>query len=135
MNKPHLNSNTGVNLIHESPDRYRTWQPQTLSEIINMVDRIRSLVDDQYDQITHSFLEICDPALPEAVAECISNGAKEVTVYPFFLNSGNHVQRDIPDMIAELNAIWPDCDISPLQHFGKSEDIARLIVNHVKRRS
>lgn len=106
---------------------------QSNNEIIGMVDRIRSMVNDQYEQITHSFLEIRDPSLNEAVADCIDRGAREVTVYPFFLNSGNHVQQDIPDMIEELNAVYPDCHIQLLQHFGKSEDMASLIADHVSR--
>lgn len=100
-------------------------------EIISMVDRIRQRVNNRYKRITHAFLEICDPTLADAVEECIHRGAREITVYPFFLNSGNHVQRDIPEMIAKMNADWPHCRIRLLQHFGRSEDVAGLIANHV----
>lgn len=104
---------------------------QSNNEIVSMVDRIRLMVNSQYERITHSFLEICGPSLTEAVEDCIRKGARDITVYPLFLNSGNHVQRDIPEMIRELDAAWPDCRIRLLQHFGGSEDIASLIANHV----
>ena len=102
-------------------------------EIIEMVTRINMQLEAGYDHVSHAFLEICNPSLHDAVAQVIEMGAREVSVYPFFLNSGNHVQRDIPEMIQALNASYPDCEIRLMPHFGQQEDIASLIARHVSR--
>jgi len=104
---------------------------QSNDEIIDMVSAVRNRTSYHYDLVLHSYLEICTPSLPVAVNDAIASGADDITVYPFFLNSGNHVLRDIPEMIEELNQSHPGCTIQLMPHFGKSENIAELIARHV----
>ncbi|MEJ2093759.1 MAG: CbiX/SirB N-terminal domain-containing protein [Gammaproteobacteria bacterium] len=103
------------------------------NEIVEMVTRISMQLEAGYKLVQHAFLEVCEPSLATAVESVVKKGAKEIFVYPYFLNSGNHVQRDIPGMIEELNTTHSSCDIHMLTHFGKQEDIATLITRHVSQ--
>ena len=103
------------------------------NEIVEMVTRISLQLEAGYELVQHAFLELCEPSLPTAVESVVNKGAKEIFVYPFFLNSGNHVQWDIPSMIEELNTTYTSCEIHMLTHFGKQVDIASLITQHVSQ--
>ncbi|HSR62249.1 MAG TPA: CbiX/SirB N-terminal domain-containing protein [Gammaproteobacteria bacterium] len=105
---------------------------QSNDEIVGMVNAVRTRTRDKYDLVLHSYLEICAPSLPAAVSDAIEQGADNITVYPFFLNSGNHVLRDIPKMIEELDRANAGVIFHLMPHFGKSENIPDLIADHVK---
>lgn len=46
-----------------------------------------------------AYLEITRPLIPEAIDRCVRKGAKEIVVLPYFLLTGRHVERDIPQII------------------------------------
>ena len=100
-------------------------------EIVDMVNAIRGRTSACYDLVLHSYLEICSPSLQDAVREAVRAGAEDITVYPFFLNSGNHVLQDIPAMTEKMKQDYPDCSFHLMPHFGISENIAELIARHV----
>ncbi|HWP34517.1 MAG TPA: CbiX/SirB N-terminal domain-containing protein [Thermodesulfobacteriota bacterium] len=55
-----------------------------------------------------AFLELASPALPEAVAACVAQGAERVVVVPYFLALGRHVAEDLPALLdASRRALGP----------------------------
>ncbi|MEM6955616.1 MAG: CbiX/SirB N-terminal domain-containing protein [Myxococcota bacterium] len=46
-------------------------------------------------------MELAEPTIAEAFAECAAAGAEEVIVFPWFLARGRHVREDIPRLCAE----------------------------------
>lgn len=55
-----------------------------------------------------AYLELMSPALPEAVAELVAAGCRQVSVLPLFLGTGGHVRKDLPLLIDQLRAAHPD---------------------------
>jgi len=49
--------------------------------------------------VSWAHLEVCEPSLGQALDECVSQGAREVTVQPLFLAPGRHATRDIPALL------------------------------------
>ncbi|EJE49923.1 hypothetical protein PMI14_05493 [Acidovorax sp. CF316] len=49
-----------------------------------------------------AYLELCAPALPEAVAQLVAQGARQVTVVPMFLGTGKHAREDLPVLVQQL---------------------------------
>ena len=49
-----------------------------------------------------AFLE-CEPKLESAVEKLTLAGARKVLVLPYFLTLGIHLQRDLPQIVAELS--------------------------------
>ncbi len=77
-----------------------------------VVEELRSRRDDP---VYAAFMELAEPSLPDAVAAAVGAGASEVVVQPCFLFDGNHIRRDIPELLAGLAAEYPDVSF----RFGK----------------
>jgi len=97
------------------------------AEFIALVKNVKATAATKYDFVEHCFLEISSPSLPEAVDQVIRNGATEMYIFPYFLNSGNHVLRDIPAMVDQLMKEHPHHTFTILPYFGTFEGIAELI--------
>jgi sirohydrochlorin cobaltochelatase len=52
-------------------------------------------------------MELCQPGLPETIAACVADGAREVVVVPYFLHHGNHLRDDIPALLRAALAAHP----------------------------
>lgn len=69
--------------------------------------------------IAPAFFSLGQPDLESAVAERISAGYSEITIFPYFLFDGNHVQKDIPAIVEKLENTYPGVKIrvlSSLEH-------------------
>lgn len=58
-----------------------------------------------------AFLELGKPDLASAVASVASMGARQITVIPYFLTLGLHLERDLPRLIDEIAASHPGLEI------------------------
>jgi sirohydrochlorin cobaltochelatase len=55
-----------------------------------------------------AFLEFMSPRLPQAGAQLVAEGCTAVDVLPLFLGAGGHVRKDIPALMAQLQAEHPE---------------------------
>ena len=89
-----------VLLAHGSPD------PQWRLPFDDL--RRRAQVIDPARTIVVAFLNHCQPSLTEAVRELATAGERHVLIASVFLSAGgNHVRRDIPAMINQLERDFP----------------------------
>lgn len=100
------------------------------NEFKSMVENIKTK-DKKYDFIEASFLEIALPSIEDSTKKLIEKGAKEISFYPFFLNSGKHVAIDIPNIIKNLQKQYPNISFFTLEHFGKSRYIEDIILKDI----
>jgi sirohydrochlorin ferrochelatase len=75
-----------------------------------------------------AFLEFASPSIPEAIEKCSEMGARRVTVLPYFLSAGVHINRDIPDEVNKASQDFPDLEINVTNYFGSREEIAELLM-------
>lgn len=101
-------------------------------EIKCLAEKVKVLSGKEYELIKHAYLELIEPSLPQAIDNSINNGATNITVFPYFLNSGNHVKRDIPDMIKTAEKKYPDCVFSVSACIGMIEDMPKLILEQAR---
>lgn len=97
-------------------------------EIKELAKKIKELADSHYDLIEYAYLEVVSPALPDTIDNCINKGTSEITVFPYFLNSGNHVKRDIPEMINAAKKQHPHCSFKTSACIGMIEEMPHLIL-------
>jgi sirohydrochlorin ferrochelatase len=57
-----------------------------------------------WDLFETAFLEV-SPRLEEAVAKLVQAGAEQILVLPYFLTLGIHLQRDLPKLVQDLEAV------------------------------
>ncbi|MCB1615352.1 MAG: CbiX/SirB N-terminal domain-containing protein [Pseudomonadales bacterium] len=104
--------------------------PLATKELIALSEKIKSN-QNSYNHIEIAFLELTPPCLHESVEKLIGKDCVSIDIYPFFLNSGRHVGKDIPAQCAELIDRHPDCTFNLLEHFGANPKIADVVCSHI----
>ena len=95
-------------------------------EFKELVLLIENKSKETYHKVIPAFLEISFPSINNAV-QSLQKGTKEVHFFPYFLNEGKHIHKDIPEIIAELKNNCPDIDFRQLKYFGSFSEISDLI--------
>jgi sirohydrochlorin ferrochelatase len=86
------------------------------SRIESANDAVRKVASDLaraggFPMVEAAFLELGKPDLASAVAAVVSNGAHQVTVIPYFLTLGTHLERDLPRLIDAIALLYPGLNI------------------------
>jgi sirohydrochlorin ferrochelatase len=55
------------------------------------------------DPVQAAFLELGQPDLPAAADRLVGAGVDQITVIPYFLTPGLHMERDLPPLIAKIS--------------------------------
>src|SRR6478752_4497337 len=84
--------------------------PRWAEPFERLQQRVRALAPDA--QVRLCYLELMHPTLEGAVDELVALGVDSVRVVPVFLGQGGHVRRDLPGLIATLQARFPGIAIS-----------------------
>jgi sirohydrochlorin cobaltochelatase len=58
-------------------------------------------------QVRCAYLELTAPDLPTSAAELAALGVGSITVVPMFLGVGKHAREDLPVLMADLEASFP----------------------------
>ena len=77
--------------------------------------------------VSWAHLEACEPSLGQALDECVSQGAREVTVQPLFLVPGRHATRDIPELLDAARQRHPGVQFRLGEVLGADPLIVQLI--------
>jgi sirohydrochlorin ferrochelatase len=81
--------------------------------------------------IEYAFLQYAQPTADAALDRCITRGAKEIVIVPFFMQEGTHVTRDIPDFLDKARAQHPDCDIRLTDYVGAHPLMTQIVMDLV----
>ena len=83
----------------------------------------------QYDAVIPAFLEFAQPDISGGVDHCAKLGASNITVVPYFLSAGAHVNRDIPGQLDITNRRYPEINVEVTRHFGAVDGIVESVIN------
>ncbi len=103
---------------------------ETKREVSELVERLRT--KNAGDIVEFAFLELESPSIPEGIDMCISKGATKVVVLLNFLNSGRHVDVDIPAIVAEAQKKHPKISIAITMPVGQHPGIDGLFLDILK---
>lgn len=101
-------------------------------EIVTLSKNVKASSEDEYAIIEYAYLELAEPNLLQCIDKVINKGVSNITVFPYFLNSGNHVKRDIPAILETAIVRYPDCKFEMSTFIGMHQDIPRLILELAK---
>lgn len=76
-----------------------------------------------------AYLELCAPALPDAVAQLVAQGARHVTVVPMFLGTGKHAREDLPVLVQQLRTAHTDVQFSVQTAIGEDPRMTALMAD------
>ena len=73
------------------------------------------------------FLELAEPSIPTAARLCVSSGASEILMMPFFLSPGRHVTNDLNAWQADLNTEFPHVNFQLCSHLGTHPAMIQIV--------
>lgn len=109
-----------------------------LPEAQATLQRITAMVSAGVEErfiVEGAALQFNQPDLPAAIARVVEKGARQVVVVPLFLYLGLHMQRDIPEILAEERNRYPGVQISMAEHIGADPRLLDIIMDRVREAS
>ncbi|MEX0767942.1 MAG: CbiX/SirB N-terminal domain-containing protein [Microthrixaceae bacterium] len=82
-------------------------------------------------QVRPAYLELAEPSIAQAIDTAVNEGALHIRLLPHFLNSGNHVMRDLPEAVAEAETKHPGVSIELAEHLGADAGLVTLLTTRV----
>jgi sirohydrochlorin cobaltochelatase len=79
--------------------------------------------------VRHAHMELAEPSIATGFTSCVASGADDVTVFPYMLSPGKHSTTDIPRLVSEIAASYPDVRHSVTPAFGVHEKLGELILH------
>ena len=76
-------------------------------------------------------MELAGPTIADAIAACVQQGAEEIVVHPYFLAPGRHSTEDIPRMVAEAAAQYPDVPCRVTEPLGLDARMCAVIASRI----
>ncbi len=96
-------------------------------EVQVLVNKLKSLTD--FPICEYAFLEITQPSISDGIRNCVKQGATEIKVLLNFLNSGRHVDQDIPRIVEESKKEFPQVKITISKPVGQHDKIPQLFTD------
>ena len=96
-------------------------------EVKLLTQKVQTFLEYRYDIVKTAFLEFAEPSIEESIVECINEGAMHIVILPYFLAYGNHVSKDIPDVVDMMREEYPDVIITIKEHLGSASGIPKLL--------
>jgi sirohydrochlorin ferrochelatase len=97
------------------------------------MERVASGLKQRYG---YRMVEICymsrlGPHFPEVFEKCVTKGATDIMVIPYFLHDGLHLVLDIPEMMQETAAKHPNVKLVLGQNLGFDQVLVDLVERRV----
>lgn len=86
-------------------------------------------------QVELAFLEFMTPDLQSCAAEAIAGGARKVVVLPMFIAQGGHLKREVPEMLASMQARWPTVEFVLDRAIGEEESVVQAMAEAALRKA
>ncbi|MEJ2254205.1 MAG: precorrin-8X methylmutase [Nitrospirota bacterium] len=79
-----------------------------------------------------AYLQYDNPGLMEAIESAARDGMRRLVIHPYFLSSGVHVTRDIPGIIEEARALYPDLSFLYTDPLGVAEELVHVVMGRIE---
>ncbi len=77
-----------------------------------------------------AYLELCEPDLPTATAQLIAqcdHTTPTLRLFPLFLGIGKHAREDLPRLVAQLRAQYPQATFELMDTAGSDARVTDLL--------
>lgn len=100
-------------------------------EVQRLAERVRGTLGGTVAIVAHAFLETASPSVPEAIEAVALEGTKRLFVLPHFLAAGHHVDRDLPELVAASQRMYPAVTMQILPHLGAAPGLSDLLAGMI----
>lgn len=101
-------------------------------EWVRPFHRIRDaiLARDPGALVEAAFLELMSPTLDEAIDGLAGRGVREIDIVPVFVSGGRHVNRDLPQRVADALERHPQLTVSIATPVGEAPAVIDAIAGY-----
>jgi precorrin-8X/cobalt-precorrin-8 methylmutase len=78
-----------------------------------------------------AYLQFSEPDIMGTIKGCVDDGARRVILHPYFLSSGMHVTKDIPEMIGEAVKLYPHVQFTYTEPLGIHEKLVQVVMERI----
>lgn len=105
-----------------------------LPEAKATLDSYQTMVESAglFEIVEAASLQFNQPDLPASLAGVVAGGAKRIIVVPLFLYQGMHMQRDIPELLAEERQKFPGVEIILAGNIGADQRMGQIILDRIR---
>jgi len=83
------------------------------------------------DCVKVAYLQFAEPGIMDTIKDSVSRGTQKIILHPFFLSSGMHVTKDIPEMIEEARKLYPGVTFIYTEPLGIHEKLAHIVMERI----
>ncbi|BAU22485.1 hypothetical protein THC_0079 [Caldimicrobium thiodismutans] len=112
-------------VLHGSPKKEANYWDSFLNLLSGVFQRPR-------DDFKIAFLQFGQPDIKSALEDYIREGTYKIIVHPFFLSSGLHVSKDIPEILEEAKKMYPEVEILYTRPLGVHEKLAEIVKERIE---
>ena len=88
--------------------------------------------EGSYAYVKAAFLELAQPDLSTSIDQAMAAGKTHLIVIPYFLTTGIHLKRDLPELIAEQRQRHPGLEIGVGEPLEGHPLLTSLILQRVQ---
>lgn len=81
--------------------------------------------------VVSAYLQLAQPDLSRSIKVLADKGCKKIIIVPFFLFVGNHVSRDIPEIIAQEKTKYPRVNFVYTKNLGQDARIQEIAADKI----
>jgi precorrin-8X/cobalt-precorrin-8 methylmutase len=78
-----------------------------------------------------AYMQFAQPDIPAVIDACAAEGADKIIIHPFFLYSGMHVTKDIPEMIGAARQMRPGVEFIYTEPLGLHEHLVKIVLERI----
>lgn len=104
---------------------------ESAMEVAALAKKLNRNESHAFDRVDHGFLQFSDPRLIHVIDRAVSDGAKQIIVFPLFISAGSHILTDIPEMVSRAGETYPNVEFSITRHLGVLPSVENAIVEEV----
>ena len=103
----------------------------TEEEVRRFIGRLKECSDISIFE--YAFLDVAHPSIPEGIDMCVEKGATEIIILLNFLNSGSHVDEDIPYIVNDARSKYPKVIFHITKPLGQHDQIINLFLDMIQK--
>jgi sirohydrochlorin ferrochelatase len=88
--------------------------------------------DSAFPIVEPAHMELATPTIRQAFSRCVERGASRIIVFPYFLSPGRHWTEDIPALVREAAAAFPQVTWLVTAPFGLHPAMQNIIQDRIE---
>lgn len=94
-----------------------------------VVEAMRSRVEGE---VEGCFMELSEPNIPETIERMYKKGIRSFTVIPYFLFTGIHIKKDIPEILEEEKVKYGDITIEMAESINYHSALIDILIERLE---